>query len=133
MPTTVQTSDLTAHDIASVHALIAPWCQACIQRDWDALLAMCTADVVFLPPGGPLVTGDGVIPWLDAFPQVTAMWWDIKHMEGKSDLAVLRGGVTMNMLIDGQSVVFDGKYSDVIRKEGDGKWRVASVCWNPNA
>lgn len=59
-------SELAAHDIAAVHRLIEPWTQACITRNWDALLAMCTADVAFLPPNSQLVEGDALRPFWTA-------------------------------------------------------------------
>ena len=56
-----------------IDALVAPWVQACLDRDWDALLALCTDDVVFAPPGEPSISGEESLKtWLDAFPVMTA-------------------------------------------------------------
>ena len=41
-----------------IEALVAPWVQACLDRDWDALLALCTDDGVFAPPGALSVSGE---------------------------------------------------------------------------
>jgi ketosteroid isomerase-like protein len=125
-------SDLTAHDIAQIHSIVEPWTRACLTRDWDALLSFCTEDITFLPPGGPPISGAEVRPWLDSFPPIKAMSWDIKHIEARSGLGTLRGSVRQTIQIDGQDVPFDGKYCDIIRKEADGKWRFAVVIWNSN-
>lgn len=55
-------------DTAQIRATIAPWRQACLDRDWDALLAMGTEDIVTSGPGDPSVTGDTVRPWLENYP-----------------------------------------------------------------
>ena len=86
-------SDLTAQDIASIHLIIEPWTRACVTRDWDALLSMCTEDIAFLPPGGPVVSGAAIRPWLDSFPVIKAMSWDIKYMEAHNGFGTLRGSV----------------------------------------
>jgi len=52
------TSSATQTAVAgAVQEMIEPWTQACIRRDWDSLLSMCTDDVVFMPPGAPAATG----------------------------------------------------------------------------
>ena len=41
--------DTTQSALAALKDLIEPWTNACLTRDWDALLGMCTADIVFMP------------------------------------------------------------------------------------
>tara|TARA_B110000438_G_C15791840_1_gene641047 strand:+ start:1844 stop:1993 length:150 start_codon:yes stop_codon:yes gene_type:complete len=36
-------------DAAQIRALIAPWVDACLARDWDALFDICTEDAFFDP------------------------------------------------------------------------------------
>ena len=96
------------------------------------LLALCTDDVVFSPPNEPLVEGTAVRPWLEGFPAITTMGWDIDHLESTGDLAWLRGWVRMDLDIGGQAVSFNGKYTDVARRGADGQWRMAVVMWSSN-
>ena len=64
-----------------IAALVAPWVQACLDRDWDALLALCTDDVVFAPPGEPSVSGEESLKtWLDDFPVMTAFEFSLPPM-----------------------------------------------------
>jgi ketosteroid isomerase-like protein len=130
-PTTAETG-LTQKDETMIRAIIEPWTRACLERDWDALLGMCADDVAFSPPNEPLVQGDSVRPWLDGFPEIKAMAWDIDYIEGAGDLAWLRGWVRMTLALPGQVVTFDGKYTDVARKQPDGSWRFALVMWSSN-
>lgn len=117
---------------SAIPELVEPWTRACLARDWDALLGMCTDDVVFSPPNEPLVEGQAVRPWLENFPPMTSMAWDIEHLESAGDLAWLRGPVRMTFDVAGQSVAFDGKFTDVCRQTPDGTWRFAVVMWSSN-
>jgi ketosteroid isomerase-like protein len=45
-------------DASAIRGTIGPWCKAALERNWDALIAMCTSDVVFAPPGEPRVRGN---------------------------------------------------------------------------
>ena len=112
---------------AAIQEIIEPWNRAVIDRDWDALLSMCTDDIIFMPPGEHSVSGDGVVPWLDAFPTVKSMFWDIDDVQQSGPLATVRGSVRETFEIDGEEVHFDGKYCDVFRRGDDGKWRFSLV------
>lgn len=133
MSATTSLLELSAQDIASIHRMIEPWNRACVMRDWDALLSMCTADVIFLPPQSRPMQGMAIHGWLNTYPTIKAMWWDIKEIEGCGDLACLRGALRQTLVADGQDVLFDGKYANTMRKEADGNWRFATLIWNSNA
>ena len=60
------------------------------------------------------------------------MAFDIDHLEGVGHLACLRGWVKMTLDVSGQQVLFNGKYTDVCRKQPDGTWRFALVMWSSN-
>ena len=122
----------TTSAASAIAALIEPWTRACIARDWDTLLSFCTDDVVFSPPNGQLVQHETVRPFLDGFPTITTMAWDIDHLESAGDLAWFRGPVKMTLDVSGQTVAFDGKYTDVARRRADGTWQVAVVMWSSN-
>lgn len=125
--------DATQSALAAVKEIIDPWTKACLKRDWDALLGMCTSDVVFMPSGEPPQTGPALRPWLEAFPEITQMSWDVSSLEAEGSLAFLRGPVKQTLRTDGEEVVVDGKFADLMRKERDGKWRFAVIAWSPNA
>jgi ketosteroid isomerase-like protein len=93
---------------------------------------MCTDDMVFLPPDEPTVEGGVVRRWLDNFPAIKAMSLDIDRVEGTGHLACVRGSVRMTLEVSGQQLAFDGKYTDLFRKQPDGTWRFALVMWNSN-
>lgn len=124
------TTSSTEAAAAAVAKMIDPWTKACIDRDWDTLLGMCTSDIVFMPPGQGPVSGAAVRPWLEAFPPIRGMSWDVVSLEAAEDLAFLRGPVRQTLVLEGQDELFDGKYCDLMRREEDGAWRFAVVMWS---
>lgn len=121
-----------AEAMAAVQNLIHPWNQAILDRDWDELLSMCTDDIVFMPHGEPPVSGDAVRPWLEAFPTVTAMSWDVADLEAAEDIGFVRGSVQQTLEMEEGVYEVDGKYCDLVRREADGQWRFAVIIWNEN-
>ena len=129
MDTTATGAQLQPDDAAQIRAMIEPWAKACLDRDWDALLALCTEDIVISGPGGPKVTGDAVRAWLENYPVMKTMAFDFDRMEISGDLAVANGSGNMTIEVEGQedSVAFD--FTDVFRKE-HGTWLYSSVVFN---
>ncbi len=132
MDSATPNSALAPEDVAAINGLIEPWNEAVLQKDWDTFQRMCTDDMVFMPPDGLPVQGEAVRPWIEAFPTVKSMWWNIEDIHGQGDLACIRGSVKETLVVDGVEVLIDGKYCDVVRKGADGKWRFALVMWNSN-
>jgi len=132
MSQVIDGTGLTADDVVAIRGTFEAWRDACVQRDWDALLGMCTDDIVFLPPGESPVEGAGVRGWLDSFPVIKAMSLDIDRIEGTGHLAGVRGLVRMTLEVSGQQLEFDGKYTDLFRKQPNGRWLYALVMWNSN-
>ena len=133
MDTTGTGAQLQPDDAAQIRATIAPWINACLERDWDALLAMCTEDIVFSPPSDPKVTGDAVRPWLEGYPIIKSLLFDFDRLEISGDLAVANGSGSMMIEVDGQedSLVFE--FTDTFRKNRHGTWLYSSVTFNANS
>jgi ketosteroid isomerase-like protein len=115
---------------ASIRATIAPWCKACLERDWDTLLRMCTDDVEFAPPGEPAVPRSRARAWLEAFPIQKAFEFTFDRIDVSGDLAVATGNGTWILDVNGQERSESFKFADVFRKGADGTWRYAYVIFN---
>jgi len=115
---------------AAIRATNPAWRKATLDRNWDALLAMCTSDVVFSPPGEPQVSGSKIRPWLEAFPIVKAFDARFDRVDVSGDLAAVTGSGTWIVEINGQDVPGSFKFADVFRRDSDGSWRYAHVIWN---
>jgi len=117
-------------DVAAIRATIGPWTKACLDRNWDALLQMCTDDVVFAPPGEPKVSGTRVRQWLEAFPVIKVFEATFDKVDVSGDLATAVGAGRWTFAIDGRDHSATFKFADVYRKDRDGKWQYAHVIWN---
>jgi len=78
------------------------------------------------------MTGDAVRPFLESFPIIKTMSWDIDTLETADNITFLRGWVKQTLQVDGQIQEVDGKYCDLLRRERDGQWRFAVIIWNDN-
>ena len=117
---------------AAIRATIGPWTKAALNRDWDTLLAMCTDDIVFAPPGEPMVPAGGTRAWLEAFPVMKQFNFAFERIEADGDLATGVGSGSFTIEINGQDVAMPFKFADVFRRGRDGTWRYAHVIWNLN-
>lgn len=118
---------------AAIRATMAPWRQACLDRDWDALLALCTEDAVFAPPGEPQVARPGLKAWLEAFPIMKEFDFSFERVDVSGDLGTAIGNGTWTLEVEGQEVSASFKFADVLRKHPDGSWRYAHVIWNTDS
>lgn len=119
-------------DNAQIRSLIAPWVNACLARDWDALFEICTEDVIFDPPGAPRVKGPDVRTFLDGFPVMSEFDFNFDHIQIDGDIAIAHGNGTMTVDLDGENTASSFKFADHFRRGEDGVWRYSSVIWNDN-
>src|SRR5262245_3464855 len=117
-------------DTAAIRATITPWTRAALERNWDVMIALCTADVVFAPPGEPSVSGDRLRAWLEGYPVLREFQWDFDRINVNGDLATGVGRGSLALDINGSVVTAPFKFVDVFRKGADGQWRYAHVIWN---
>jgi len=130
---TTAIANLTEADLLAFEALIDPWCTACMERDWDAALALCTDDCTFLPPGGPKVPAGQIRAWFESYPVITAFTFEFDHIEGRDDFATLQGSYDMTVETEAGEASAVGKFVDVVRKGADGNWRFSCIIWNDDA
>ncbi len=122
---------LAPSDVAALETLIDEWINLCLDRNWDGLLDLLTDDVVFMPPGEPMVSGKHDIEsWLGEFPVMTEFSSSVSHIDGRADMAALRGSFDMTVDAgEGEMARLVGKWMATYRKEG-GHWRCVTDCWN---
>jgi ketosteroid isomerase-like protein/uncharacterized glyoxalase superfamily protein PhnB len=134
-PTTediMTTATLPSADVDAITSTGKLWSEACVARDWDALLSLCSEDIVFLPPEEPAVAGKQVKSWLENYPEIRSLAVDFEHVDGQDQLAVARGRFTMSIVPAGAPtpLTVTGKFTDTFRKDGRGRWLYTSVIWN---
>lgn len=128
MPTTM----ISPADTDAIRSTIGRWTRSAVGRNWDAFLELCTDDVVFMPPDGPLVDSTGARAWLESYPIIKTFDFDFDAIEGQGDLAYGRGWYRMTVEIEGNLAQVEGKFVDVFRRAPQGVWKYAVVIWNSN-
>lgn len=114
---------------SAIRAMTAPWRKAALDRNWDAMIAMCTSDVVFAPPGQPSVSGATLRPWLEAYPIMKEFSFDFDRIDVSGDLATGVGRGSWTLDVDGQEQSATFRFVDVFKRTPKG-WRYAHVIWN---
>lgn len=128
----------TAVDVEAIKQAFAGWVAVSEAGDADGYITYITDDALFLVPGQPPIAGKATIrPWIAQF---FADWtfsfpeWSTDEIVVAGDIAVHRysGATTLAPKTGGETVVADRKYMDLLRKETDGRWRVARHMFNLN-
>jgi uncharacterized protein (TIGR02246 family) len=132
MPTMI--AQLTDDEIRANRTLVAQFADKMRTRDWAGVAAMYTEDGLLMPPNQPAVQGTSAIQaWMEQFPSLSAFELEVDAVDGRADMAVVRGTYRMTFTLPGSSVpVADvGKFLEVRRKES-GQWRIALDMFNSN-
>lgn len=118
--------------LAELRATVKSWTDARFVRDWDAVMTLCTDDVVFSPPGEPRVTGAAIRPWLEHLPAVDSLEMTVEHADVVGDRATAIGSGGWSAQIEGQTLSMEFKYMATFKKRGADGWAFSHVIWNMN-
>ncbi len=114
---------LSAADIAAIRSTGDDFCRLFMAGEFDALLEFYTPNATVMPPHAPAMHGREAIRELfEGFPPLTHFELDIDEIDGRADLAFVRGTFRMTMDVDGVSVDDVGKYIEIRRRQADGSW-----------
>jgi len=91
-----------------------------------------TEDATVLVANMPPVTGHSALQAMfETFPPLSDFKPEIVDLDGRGDLAYVRGNYTMTMTPPGAPAVTDkGKYVEVWKKQADGTWKVSYDSWS---
>ena len=134
-PDTPTSSGLSEQDRAALRSLIAELPKIVRERNWDALTAEYTADGWKLPPNQPPVQGrEAIRQWFAKLPAITSFDFRIVDVDGRADLAVVRGAYNITFVLPGapRPVSDSGKELVVLRRQVDGSWLRVGDMWSSN-
>jgi ketosteroid isomerase-like protein len=127
-------AQLTAADQDEIEAVTKEFVQKMLDGDRAGLSRLYTHDSVVMPPNHGTVAGQaGIQAFLDQFPKVTKFVAVNDDIDGRGDIAYVRGSYTMTLeLPDGSSVDDEGTYLEIRRRQRDGSWPIAidTFCSN---
>lgn len=124
---------LSEEDVANIRSAHAAYQEVALAKDWSAVVQYYTTDAVIMPPNQPAVHGrDAIRDWYATFPSVTEVELPIVEIDGRGDIAYVRGTYTLTMVIEGapEPVTDTGKNLAIWRREPDGSWLMAVDTFN---
>ena len=127
-PPTLSEADKTAIRAATDSFVV----YARARRNADSPL-LYTENASFMPPNAAIVEGRAAIQKaLDAFPPMSEFSLTPIEIDGRGDLAYVRGTYAMTIVgPDGHEVGKDhGKFVEIRRRQPDGKWLIVIDMYN---
>lgn len=129
-PSEQPAQELSEADRQAIQSVSDRFQQHLLARNLDSLAALYTDDAVVMPPNHAPVIGRGAIREFQAsYPAVTAFSLNNETMDGRGDLAYVRGRYVMTVA---GAPTDSGKYIEVRRRQPDGSWRIAVDIFNSN-
>jgi len=129
----VTIAPLSTDEIAAIEDVQQRFVAGLLARDFDALVGLYTEDAVFMPPNQPAVRGRAALKtWMAAFPQVTACTLNTERIDGRADLAYVRGSFEMTLRPEGapEAVTSRGKFVEIRRRQPNGEWLLEADIFN---
>jgi len=126
-------SALSAKDIAAIRSISDQFSRFLLAQDFDAVAQLYTDDAVLMPPHQPAVNGRPALrTWMADFPKATLFALEIVEIDGREDLAYVRGKYSMTLHPAGapEPVEDVGKYIEIRRRQPDGSWLMAADMFN---
>lgn len=124
---------LSAADQQAIRHADSAGVAAIAAKDWPAWTGAFTEQGELLPPNGDALQGRAAIQaWSEAFPPFSDFQASITQLDGRGDLAYLRGTYSMTIApVGAPAPIMDhGKYVSVWRKQADGSWKMTHDIFN---
>ena len=127
----VTTTKLSDADVAAIRQLCDLWDEVGPTRDWDRAAATVSEDFVFLFPEQPPIIGRSAWKqWVESFPPVQQSKINLEEIDGRDDLAFIRGTQSITVEADGTPVTNTARWIAILRKQPNGSWLLASEAVN---
>jgi uncharacterized protein (TIGR02246 family) len=125
---------LSAQDRLAIEAVHDEWLDAELKGDMSAVLRLCTAEPVWLPPShAPLCGRAAIARWLEAQSSEPVRRFDIDLVviDGLDSLAwkAATFRTTLQRPAGTGTLVIDGTHGWLLQRDDSGRWRVAVVTW----
>ncbi len=125
-------ASLSDADIAAIEEGSAAFVAATNANDWGGVAALYTEDAVMMGPNGPAVQGRAAIEaFFAAYPPFSGFTLNPVEIDGRGDLAFVRGTYSLTLEIEGMEPTPDtGKYIEIRRRQTDGSWLITADIFN---
>jgi ketosteroid isomerase-like protein len=125
-------SSLSVNDIAAIRQLNEDFLSCFLSRDFDSVAQKYAVDAVLMPPHCPACQGRAAArKWMAEFPPATHFRFEYHDIDGRNDLAYVRGTYFLTIQPEGAEPVEDvGKFLEICKKQTDGSWLLAVDTFN---
>ena len=121
-------STLSHEDVAEIKEIAQSYEQSVIDGNWNAFAALFTENAVYMAPNEPIVEGRAALrEWLESYPAFPDTTLTADVIDGRDDLAFVRGTVSLTMPVDGAEEPRKDimKYLWIVMKQPDRNWQIA--------
>jgi ketosteroid isomerase-like protein len=128
-----QSAKLGDKDVAAIKSSSEAFSKVVLASDFAAASKLYTDTAAFLPPNDKAVAGrDAIQAWMKALPPVKEFKLTPVEIEGRGDLAYVKGTFAMTLAPSGAPgpIADVGKYVEIRRKQADGSWLIAVDIFN---
>ena len=128
-----QSAKLGDKDVSAIKSSSEVFAKGVVTADAAAVSLLYTEGASFMPPNDKAVAGRAAIAtWIKALPPVKDFKLTPVEIEGRGDLAYVKGTFDMTLVPPGApGPVNDvGKYLEIRRKQTDGSWLIAVDIFN---
>jgi uncharacterized protein (TIGR02246 family) len=122
---------LSDEDVAAIKTAHDTYVQAMLAGGFEATIEFFTEDAILIAKG-PMIQGKEAIKeafeaFSKASPTITTYNLTLAEIDGRDDLAFVRGIVSMTMEVEGttEPIEATGKFLEILRKQEDGSWLIA--------
>jgi hypothetical protein len=124
-------ADLTGADRSRLTEMVEhDWVEAALARDWNALMALCSEDFVYMPQDHPMLNGKGETKaFLSSFPTIRRLSQAVQAIYGDDRLTVLQFSFAGTIEVEGTDLSGKGKGLCAAARIS-GKWLFTSACFN---
>ena len=134
-PAAQEAGPLSDADVAAIQGVVDALIEADLAGDWDAVAALFVDDAVFMMPDQPALEGKAAWRAMvgEMQPTIHAITVDVAEIEGRGDLAYIRGTYSETLSFgENEPVDLEGKYVWILKKQADGSWLVTVGISNSN-
>lgn len=124
---------LSAADHASIRALTDRFVQLMLAGNFDGVVTLYTENGILMPPHHAAVQGRAALrTFLGSFPRISGFSATVHEIDGRADLAYVRGSFSMTVRPDGAPgpITDKGKFLEIRRRQADGSWLLAVDIFN---
>lgn len=122
---------LTAEDLSAITQISDQFGELIMAGDFARAASLYTPDATLMPPNHPAVSGRaGIEAWMASLPPVTRFRLEVDAIDGRADIAFVRGRFASTLQTAGGPVENSGKYLEIRRRQADGTWLMESDIFN---